>query len=249
MSRLPIGLIALIIVSALIFFGLAHRVLDRLRISDKMALAVLAGIIIGSFIDIPITTGRINSSINVGGGLIPVGLSFYVLSRAGTGKEWLRALLATVVTAGAIYYIGSVLMDGDPGAPSYILDPIWVYPLVGGLVAYLAGRSRRSAFIAATLGVLSLDIINWVYLSTTRTPGRVNIGGAGAFDSIILAGLVAVLLAEIIGETRERLQGGPATEGRPKELLEALQNNQYADRKDKEEVDFSAKREAGEKDE
>lgn len=249
MSRFPIGIIALIIVSVLIFFGLAHRVLDRLRITDKMALAVLAAIIIGSFIDIPITSGRINSSVNIGGGLIPVALSIYVLSRAGTGKEWIRALLATAVTAGVIYYIGSVFMEGDPGAPSYILDPIWVYPLVGGLVAYLAGRSRRSAFIAATLGVLSLDIINWVYLAVTRTPGRVSIGGAGAFDSIILAGLIAVLLAEIIGETRERLQGGPATEGRPRELLNSLENNAYAARKKTEEGDFSIKREAGEKDE
>lgn len=249
MSRFPIGIIALIIVTVLIFFGLAHRVLDRLRISDKTAIAVLVAIIVGSFIDIPIAAGRINASINVGGGLIPVGLAFYILSRAGTAKEWLRALLATAVTAGVIYYIGSVFNEGDPGAKSYILDPIWVYPLVGGLVAYIAGRSRRSAFVAATLGVLSLDIINWVYLSVTGTPGRVSIGGAGAFDSIILAGIIAVLLAEIIGETRERLQGGPATEGRPKELLNQLENNEYASRRNSDEHDSLTKREVGEKDE
>ncbi len=264
MSTFPIGIIALIIISVLIFFGLAHRVLDRMRISDKTALAILAAIAIGSFIDIPITSGRINASINVGGGLIPVGLAFYVLSKAGTGKELLRTLLATAVTAGVIYYIGTVFMSGDPGAPSFVLDPIWVYPLVGGLVAYLAGRSRRSAFITATLGVLSLDIINWVYLGVTRTPGKINIGGAGAFDSIILAGFVAVLLAEIIGESRERLQGGPASKGRPKELINSLENNEYAvknlennDNTVKEktvkekrlEDDFSIKREVGEKDE
>lgn len=229
MTRFPIGIIALIVVSVLIFFGLAHRILDRLRISDKTALAVLAAIAVGSFIDIPITAGRINASINIGGGLIPIALAVYLLARAGSGKELLRALLATAVTGVAIYYIGNVLMEGDPGSPSYILDPIWIYPLVGGLLAYLAGRSRRAAFVAATLGVLSLDIVNWVYLATTRTPGTVNIGGAGAFDSIILAGLVAVLLAELIGETRERLQGGPATEGRPKELLNHLKNDEYSE--------------------
>lgn len=248
MTRFPIGIIALIVVSVLVFFGLAHRVLDRLRISDKTALAVLAGIIVGSFIDIPISTGRVSTSINVGGGLIPIGLAIYVLTRAGSGKELIRTLLATAVTSVVIYYIGSVLMHGDPGGPTYVLDPIWVYPVIGGLVAYIAGRSRRSAFIAATLGVLMLDVINWVYLISTRTPGKVNIGGAGAFDSIILAGIIAVLLAEIIGETRERLQGGPASEGRSPELLNHLQNKEYSSDEQNQGTSYRVKK-AGDKDE
>ena len=227
MTRFPFGIIALIVVSVLVYFGLAHRVLDRMRISDKMALGLIAGMVVGSFIDIPISMGRVNASINVGGGLIPIGLAIYVLTKAGTIKEWVRALLATGVTGVFIYYIGSVLMKGDPGVAFGLIDPLWVYPIAGGLVAYLAGRSRRSAFIAATLGVLSLDIVNWVYLVNTRTPGKVSIGGGGAFDSIVLAGLVAVLLAEVIGETRERLQGGPTSKGRPVELLEGLNNEAY----------------------
>jgi uncharacterized membrane protein len=52
-------MIALIVVSILIYFGVAHRVLDRMRLSDKSALAVIAAIIIGSFIDIPVTA-RLN---------------------------------------------------------------------------------------------------------------------------------------------------------------------------------------------
>lgn len=48
------------------------------------------------------------------------------------------------------------------------------------------------------------------------------IGGAGAFDSLILAGILALLLAEVIGETLERVQGGPQTEGRPEELIRNL---------------------------
>ena len=251
MSRFPLGIIALIVIAVLVYFGLAHRVLDRMRLTDKAALGILAAMIVGSFIDIPISFGRVNASINVGGGLVPIGLAIYVLTRAGSAKEWIRALLATGITGIIIYYLGSVLMEGDPGSPSYIIDPIWVYPIVGGLVAYIAGRSRRSAFIAATLGVMLLDVFNWIYLASTGTPGRVSIGGAGAFDSIILAGLVAVLLAELIGETRERLQGGPATEGRPPELLKALKNDAYANKKDNIETEDIKpnRREAGEKDE
>jgi uncharacterized membrane protein len=226
MPRLPIGIIALIIVSILIYFGLAQRLLDRLRISDKTALAVIVAMIAGSFIDIPISFGRVSAAINVGGGIIPIGLAIYVLTRAGTTKEWLRALIATGVTGGVIYFVGTYIMTGNPGET--ILDPLYVYPIVGGLIAYIAGRSRRSAFVAATLGVLLLDVFNYIYLVTTGTPGRVHVGGAGAFDSIVLAGLVAVLLAELIGETRERLQGGPASKGRPKELLKNLENEEYA---------------------
>lgn len=227
MTRFPFGIIALIVVSVLVYFGLAHRVLDRMRISDKTALGLIAGMVVGSFIDIPISMGRVSASINVGGGLIPIGLAIYVLTKAGTTKEWVRALLATGATGVVVYYIGSVLMKGGPGGAFDVLDPLWVYPIVGGLVAYIAGRSRRSAFIAATLGVLSLDIVNWVYLVSTRTPGKVSIGGGGAFDSIVLAGLVAVMLAEVIGETRERLQGGPDSRGRPTELIEGLDNEVY----------------------
>ena len=226
MAGFPIGMIALLVVSVLIYFGLAQRILDRLKLTDKAALAIIAAIIIGSFIDIPITTGRVDTTINLGGGVIPILLSFYILFRAGTPKEWVRALIATGATAAAIWFIGSRLMTGDPGGRFDIIDPIYMYPIVGGAIAYLLGRSRRAAFVAATLGVLSLDFINYFYLASRGLGGTVAIGGAGAFDAIVLAGFIAVLLAEIVGEGRERLQGGPASEGRPKELLQGLKKPQ-----------------------
>jgi hypothetical protein len=102
------------------------------------------------------------------------------------------------------------------------IDPIYIYPLVAGIVGYLAGRSRRGAFFAAVMGVLALDIGQLYYLITTGVRGSVAIGGAGAFDSLVLAGILALLLAEVIGETLERVQGGPQTEGRPEELIRNL---------------------------
>ncbi|MGE5397213.1 MAG: hypothetical protein ACM3MK_06705, partial [Chitinophagales bacterium] len=60
------------------------------------------------------------------------------------------------------------------------------------------------------------------------TPGLVHLGGAGAFDVLILSGILAVLLAEGIGELLERLQGGPQVEGRPPELVENLREPQPA---------------------
>ena len=220
MTRLPLGMIVLVVASILVYFGLAQRLLDRMKLTDKAALAVIAALIIGSFIDIPLFRGNTEVILNVGGGLVPIGLSIYLLVTAGTTKEWGRALIATVVTTAVIYFIGGYILKGDPG--SGVIDPLYIYPIVGGTIAYILGRSRRAAFVAATLGVLGLDVVNLVWLTMTGTPGNVHIGGAGAFDSIVIAGLVAILLAEVIGETRERLQGGPQTRGRDPELLRNL---------------------------
>lgn len=223
MSGYPLGMILLIVVTILIYFGLAHRVLDRLRINDRTALLLLGAIIVGSFINIPLTDGPPEVTINVGGALIPLGLAVYLLIKAGTSKEWIRALIATGLTVLVITLVNRYLFADDPWRSRLdFIDPLLVYPITASLVAYLAGRSRRSAFIAATLGILSLDIINYVQLVSGNIPGRVAIGGGGAFDAVVIAGIGAVILAEIIGESRERLQGGPTEEGKPPELLQSL---------------------------
>ncbi|MGB9661087.1 MAG: DUF1614 domain-containing protein [Moorellaceae bacterium] len=224
MAGYPLGVIALVAVFLLVYFGLAHRVLDRLYLSDKAALALIAATIVGSFINIPLTRGRIVSSVNVGGGLIPMGLAFYVLYRSGTRKEVIRALVAAAFTAGAMYGLNSWLMRGrEPwDFAMNFLDPLYYYPLVAGGIAYAVGRSRRAAFVAAILGVLALDVIDYAVLAASGVRGTVAIGGAGVMDVSLLSGIVAVLLAELIGEARERLQGGPAVEGRAKALLEGL---------------------------
>lgn len=225
MTHFPAGLVVLVVISILIFFGLAHRVLDRMRLSDRGALGIIVALIIGSFIDIPLPGGRYQVTVNVGGALVPAGLAIYLLIKAGTARERVRALVSSVITALAIFAVGSLLMRGivEPGGRFEYIDSLWVYPLVGGTVAYLAGRSRRSAFIAATMGVLLMDIGYYYWLVSRGAPaGRVSIGGAGAFDAIVMAGLLAIGIAEVIGEFRERLQGGPESKGRPASLLKGL---------------------------
>ena len=51
---MPLGMIALLVVLALVYFGTAQRILDRMRLTDKQAIVLLLAIGIGSFIDIPI---------------------------------------------------------------------------------------------------------------------------------------------------------------------------------------------------
>lgn len=216
MPQFPMGMLVLLIVSILIYFGIGHRVLDRMRLSDRAALAVIAVIIIGSFFDIPITS-RITVNI---GGIVPIILAVYVLAGAGRRYEWVRALLAAAVTAVILFFVGR-LMGAEP--ETMFIDPLYVYPLVAGVAGYVAGRSRRGAFFAAVMGVFALDVYQYFYLLRSGVPGVVHIGGAGAFDAVVLSGILAVLLAEGVGEILERMQGGPRMEGRPKELTENLQ--------------------------
>jgi uncharacterized membrane protein len=212
-------MIVLLIISVLVYFGVAHRVLDRLRLSDKAALGMLAALIVGGFINIPIPGGpRLEASLNVGGSIVPLFLAGYLLFRTST-QEKIRAFFGAAATAVAVYLTG-ILLGAEPGTMA--IDPLYVFPVVAGVVAYLFGRSRRSAFIAATLGVLIVDVVTYFRLVATGTPGAVLIGGGGAFDAVVIAGLLAVLLAEFIGESRERLQGGPSVAGKAPALLKRL---------------------------
>ena len=106
----------------------------------------------------------------------------------------------------AVTVVNSFFEGGPHGAAGRQLpiDPLWLSGIVAGLVGYLAGRSRRSAFIAGVGGVLLSDVYT---LFTSPSPTMV--GGAGVFDQVVIAGVLAVGLAEIVGETRERLGGGP----------------------------------------
>lgn len=205
---MPIGVILLFIASVLVFFGLAQRVLDHLKLSDLGAIVFLIAMIAGSFINIPILRGRVFFSLNVGGGILPLALGLYVLLQAGSSMEWGRALAGTVITAGVIWGFTRVV-SFEPGHT--ILDPLLIFGLIAGVIGYLAGRSRRGAFIAATWGLLLVDLANLATLLATGQSGRVVVGGAGIFDTIVLAGFLALILAELVGETREHLAGGPET--------------------------------------
>lgn len=227
MERFPIGITLLLLASVAIYLGLAQRSLDRMRLSDRGALVVIAAIIIGSFINIPIPFVPFNTSVNVGGALVPVGLAIYLLAKAGTEKEWGRALAGAAATAIIVYVIGSLVNSGatvEPAGRYAVLDAIYLYPLVGGIVAYIFGRSRRAAFVSATLGVLLVDVFHYFWLLRNGAPSNyaVAVGGGGAFDTIVLAGIIAILLCEAIGESFERLSGGPKVEGRDPELVQNL---------------------------
>jgi len=204
---MPVGTVLLLVIAALIYFGVGQRLLDRMRLTDTQALVAIALMIGGSFITLPLRTGRTSVGLNLGGGLVPLGLVVYLLIRADTAQERVRALVAALVTGGIIYGI-SQFTDFDPSSPYLFIDPLWLFSIVAGIVGYLSGRSRRASFIAGVLGLFVVDLIHFAQALLSNMPTRVVLGGAGVFDAMIVSGLIAVGLAEFVGETRERLEEG-----------------------------------------
>ena len=199
---MSIGMILLTVTAILVFFGAAQRVLDKLYVSDRTALLLIALMFFGTLIP-NISLGPVQ--ISLGGAVIPAGICIYLLFRAGTNKERIRSLLGSVISAGIIYALSSLMPD-EPEAIS--IDPLYVYGLVGGLVAYVLGRSRRGAFICGVLGVMLADtataVVNW----RNGISQPLILGGAGIFDAVVISGLLGVALAELTGEILERLMRG-----------------------------------------
>ncbi len=213
---MPVGMILLIGVGILIYLGFAQRALDRMRLTDKQALLFIGAVLIGGFIpDIPLTE---NVSINIGGGILPILLIGYLLYRADTVKEKGRAVAALLIATVAVYGATKIV----PVEPTYsvFMDPMYIFASLAGIIGYLAGRSRRSAFIAGAGSMVLTDIISRVEVALIGGRGTLVIGGAGAFDAIIIAGILAVFLAEVVGETRERIQGGTSQVPRGHRKLE-----------------------------
>jgi len=202
---MPFGVVALLAVAILVYFGVLHRVLDRMRLDDRTALLILLLMIVGSFFNLTVLR-RPPLIINLGGAVVPVGVAVYLLATADTAREKLRGALAALV-AGAVIYLGFKFLN--PEEQTMIIEPTYFFAVVAGVVGYLAGRSRRASFVAGTMGVVIADIAHYVEVVTTGVRGQTWIGGAGAFDSVVIAGLLAVILAEVVGETREFMARGP----------------------------------------
>ena len=199
------GVTTLVIVAVLIYVGVAQRILDRLRLTDREALLFIAAMAVGNFLpDIPVTA---NVAVNIGGAIVPGILVVYLFVKAGTAKEKTRAIVATLAATAVIYGVNLLL----PAEPFDVLpiDPLYLYAILAAAAGYIAGRSRRTAFIAGVGSMILYDVISRIEVALTGGQGTVTIGGAGLFDGVVIVGILAVALAEIFGESLERIQGGP----------------------------------------
>lgn len=134
-------------------------------------------------------TGRVLIAVNVGGCLVPVFFSAYLLRQAELPP--LHVVGATGAVA-AVSYALSRPIDGIG-----IGMPILVAPVSAALMAMLLGGEHRAAlaYVAGSLGVLiGADLLRLADVRAMNAPVAA-IGGAGTFDGIFITGLVAVLLS------------------------------------------------------
>ncbi len=195
---MSIGLIVLSAASVLVLFGVAQRVLDRMQLTDRAALVIAAALFFGGLIP-DIRLGRV--AVNLGGAVVPLGVCVWLLIKTDTRKEVWRAILGSVLTGAAVYLLGRFL----PSEPEkMVLDPIYLYGISAGIIAYILGRSRRAAFICGVLGTVLADVATAVINWNRGIDQTLVLGGAGAKDTVVIAGILAVLLAELTGDLMER---------------------------------------------
>ncbi len=192
------GMLLLTLLAIGVFCGLLQRVLDRMYLTDRQALGIIVLMLAGTFIP-NIHLGNIAFNI---GGIIPAGICIYLLFKVDTNFERLRALIGSLIT-GSIVFALSTLLPAE--AEQLPFDPLWLYGIAGGLIAWLTGRSRRSAFICGTLGVVLADFLNWAYASFQGYTAQLVLGGGGIADAVVISGVLAVLFCELMGEMIERI--------------------------------------------
>lgn len=194
-----IGMTLLVAAAVCVLFGVGQRVLDRMRLTDRQALCWMAAILVGGFIpNIPI--GRF-AEINIGGFLVPFALCVFLFAKADTPGEKGRAVLSAVLSTVAVWSIGVFFPDEPETMP---FDVNYLYGLAAGVLACLLGRSRRAAFVGGAMGVILADLAQGLVNRARGIDQPLVLGGAGAFDAVVLSAFIAVLLRELIGELHER---------------------------------------------
>lgn len=181
----------------LVMFGVGQRILDDLRLSDKAALIILVAICIG--LVIPLIWIGEYFCFSIGGFLIPLALSIYLLISCGK-RDLIRAIVGTVIVAGIIYGL-EWLLPADP--EEMIIDNMYIYGIVAGIVAYVLGRSRRNAFVSCLFGITLAQLVQWIINLCTNQKSILGLGVGGAFSTYIVAIIISVAVSEFIGRCIE----------------------------------------------
>jgi|SRR5579871_1088965 len=210
-----VGLFVVLLV--LIQLGVLRYAYMRLGMSSGAALLLLAASLVGSYFNIPVAqlsgervvSGEVVDyfgmryvvpvvqdwpgtliAVNVGGAVIPVVVSLYLLMRHAL---WIRALIAVAVVAFIIH------LSASPVRGVGIAVPVFVPALVTAILALVLARERAAplAYVAGSLGTLiGADLTNLDRITELGAPVA-SIGGAGTFDGIFVTAIIAVLLASI----------------------------------------------------
>jgi uncharacterized membrane protein len=215
------GLIAVGLLVALLQVGIFGYVFDRLGISSGVALTLLLVSLLGSMVNLPVARFRnqlvqvrrtvsvfgvrymvpmltrrsTTIAVNVGGALVPVIVSGYLIAHDRIGWQTLVA----VVVVGALVHLVARPVPGLGIAVPALLPGVFAALVAVALYA-ISGHPLAVAGLAyagGTLGtLLGADLVNLPKVRRLGAP-VVSIGGAGTFDGVFITGIVAVLLASL----------------------------------------------------
>jgi len=127
-------------------------------------------------------------AVNVGGALIPTLLSFYLLAKK---RLWVRGAIAVCLVGGIVHHLAYPVRGVGIAVPNF------APALAAVVVAFLLSRDRAAplAYVAGSLGTLvGADLMNLGKIQGLGAPVA-SIGGAGTFDGVFMAGILAVLIA------------------------------------------------------
>ena len=216
-------IVLVILIIPLLFLGLVGAAFTRLGFSWTAALAVVLLMLFGSFINIPLYTVRREMvraghgefaydgtnapasapvwdtviSLNIGGALIPVIVSFYLLSRATSlvGTSVLMQVATGIVIVAVIAYAATRSVPGY-GIRAPLFIPGLAALLCGLLLTGGTGLAAGvTAFVSGTAGTLiGAGIARLPAIKDLEVPG-VSIGGSGMFGAVFLACVLSALVA------------------------------------------------------
>ncbi len=199
----------------LIEIGILQYAYEKIGIDRRHIFALLLLSLLGSYVNIPVAelpaehihSGQVITfygmryvipmvkewprtivAVNVGGAVVPVILSLYLLFK---NRLYARSFLAVGIVT-AIVHLMAYPVQGVG-----IATPTFMPPLVATVAAILLSRQYAPplAYIGGSLGTLiGGDLMNLGKIQGLGAPVAA-IGGAGTFDGIFVTGILAVLLA------------------------------------------------------
>jgi uncharacterized membrane protein len=147
---------------------------------------------------------RTRVSINVGGALVPILISAYIilwnipLTSTNPFKTYSKLLFVLIIVTLSTYKNSKIIKGLG------IATPMFGPPLTTALATILVhiispiSYPTQIAYVGGTLGTLiGADLMNLNKLPELGAP-MVSIGGAGTFDGIYLTGLISVVLVLLL---------------------------------------------------
>lgn len=210
------ALFGLIFLFVLIQVGALQLAFHKLGLNPEAGMTLLFASLLGSLVNVPLfrmqaeeppepppetALGRLlgfrqlpfegytTVAVNLGGCLLPLTFSAYLVLNAGAA--WFDHLLTVAVVSAAAYGFSRPI----PGIG--IGMPILIAPLAAAVAALLIDpeHSPALAYVGGTIGVLiGADLLRLKDIRKLGSPVA-SIGGAGTFDGIFITGILAVLLA------------------------------------------------------